>query len=110
MQLVTLRGLKTETHPETKRLFWFLFAGTRGGSNRIRIMEHLRDTPRNANQLACDLGIDYKGIQHHLKTLENSNLITKMGENYGSIYFVSHLFEEGQQVFDEIVMKLTKTQ
>lgn len=108
MKAITVRTIETKTHPQTKMLFWFLFAGSRGGQNRIRIMSHLRETPRNTNQLAQDLGIDYKGILHHLKTLEENNLVTKLGKNYGATYFVSPFFEEGQQVFDEIVTKLKK--
>ena len=50
----------------------------------------------------------YKGIEHHMKTLEKNNLVTKMGNKYGATYFVSSLFDEGQYVFDEIVAKLIK--
>ncbi len=52
--------------------------------------------------------MDYKGIEHHMKTLEKNNLVTKIGDKYGAIYFVSSLFEEGQEVFDEILAKLIK--
>lgn len=106
MQAITVRTLETKTHPQNKMLFWFLFAGSRGGSTRIRIMSHLRNIPRNTNQLAMDLGLDYKGILHHLKTLENNDLVSKIGNNYGATYFVSPLFEQEQAVFDEIVTKL----
>ena len=44
--------------PEAKRLLWFLFAGSRGGENRIRIIDLLKDRPYNMNQLAEVLGID----------------------------------------------------
>ena len=43
-----------------------------------------------------------------MKTLEKNNLVTKIGDKYGATYFVSSLFEEGQEVFDEIVAKLIK--
>ncbi|KAG2472087.1 MAG: ArsR family transcriptional regulator [Nitrosopumilales archaeon] len=108
MKAITIRTLETKTHPETKKLFWFIFAGTRGGMNRIRIISHLRNTPSNANQLSKAMGFDYKLVQHHMKILERNNLVTKVGENYGSIYFVSALFEDGEAVFDEIVNKLNK--
>jgi len=48
--------------PHIKRLFWFLFAGSRGGSNRLRIVQTIREKPLNANQLAKDLELDYKAI------------------------------------------------
>ncbi|MGI0024931.1 MAG: ArsR family transcriptional regulator, partial [Nitrososphaera sp.] len=50
--------------PEAKRLLWFLFAGSRGGDNRIRIIDLLKDQPYNINQLAEALGVDYKAVQH----------------------------------------------
>jgi len=108
MRAITIKSIETKTHPETKRLFWFIFAGTRGGANRIRIISHLRNTPSNTHQLAKQIGLDYKAVQHHLKNLEQNNLVTKVGNNYGSIYFPSVLFEDGEAVFDEIVSKLNK--
>lgn len=48
--------------PHIKLLFWFLFAGSRGGSNRLRIVQTIREKPLNANQLAKDLELDYKAI------------------------------------------------
>ncbi len=108
MRAITIKSIETKTHPETKRLFWFVFAATRGGMNRIRIISHLRDTPSNTHQLAKAIRLDYKAVQHHLKNLEKNNLVTKVGSNYGATYFPSVLFEEGEAVFDEIVAKLNK--
>ena len=108
MQTLTIRSIEAKSHPETKSLFWYLFVGTKGGRTRVRIISQLRNIPSNKNQLAKDLGMDYKGIEHHMKTLEKNNLVTKIGDKYGATYFVSSLFEEGQEVFDEIVAKLIK--
>ena len=108
MRAITIKSLETKTHPETKKLFWFIFAATRGGMNRIRIISHLRDMPSNTHQLAKAIGLDYKAVQHHMRTLEQNNLVTKVGNNYGVTYFPSVLFEEGEAVFDEIVAKLKK--
>ncbi len=107
MRAITIKSLETKTHPETKKLFWFVFAA-RGGINRIRIISHLRNTPSNTHQLAKEIGLDYKAVQHHLKNLEQNNLVTKVGSNYGVTYFPSVLFEDGEAVFDEIVAKLNK--
>jgi len=109
MQTLTLKSLKTETHPQTKMLFWYLFLRSRGGQNRVRIISLLRNKPSNKHQLSKDLELEYKGVQHHIKILEKNNLITKMGENYGVTYFVSQLFEENQAVFDEILARLEKS-
>ncbi len=108
MRAITIKSLETETHPETKKLFWFIFAATRGGMNRIRIISHLRDMPSNTHQLAKAIGLDYKAVQHHMRNLEQNNLVTKVGNHYGVTYFPSVLFEEGEAVFDEIVAKLKK--
>jgi len=69
-------------------------------------MSALRKRPSNKNQLSTELGIDYKGIQHHIKVLEKHNLVIKTGNRYGLTYCVSALFENNESVFDEIVDKL----
>jgi DNA-binding transcriptional ArsR family regulator len=108
MQAIAIRSIKAQSHPETKGLFWYLFVGTRGGQNRVRIILQLKNKPSNTNQLSKDLGLDYKLVQHHLNTLEKNNLVTKFGAKYGATYFVSPLFEESELLFDEIVDKLKK--
>ena len=105
-QHLIVRTIKAKTHPETKKLFWLLFAGSRGSDARIRIMSVLRKRPRNKNQLSTELGIDYKGIQHHIKVLEENNLVKKIGIHYGVTYYVSELFMHNEIAFDEIRDKL----
>ena len=95
--------------PQAKRLLWFLFAGSRGGINRMRLISTLREKPLNANQLAKELGLDYKAIQHHINILEKNNLIEKAGEKYGITYFISTFLEVNMETFDEIVKKLEKS-
>jgi len=95
--------------PYAKRLLWFVFAGSKGGLNRIRLISTIRKTPLNANQLAKELGLDYKAIQHHLSVLGKNNLIAKVGDKYGVTYFVSTFLEVNMETFDEIVMKLEKS-
>jgi DNA-binding transcriptional ArsR family regulator len=94
--------------PNAKRLFWFLFAGTRGGKNRISIMESLIQQPHNINQLAEIIKIDYKAIQHHIRVLEKNNLITSSGEKYGVLYFISNYFEVNIDAFKEVKTKIMK--
>ena len=95
--------------PYAKRLLWFVFAGSKGGLNRIRLISAIRKTPFNANQLAKELGLDYKAIQHHVNVLEKNNLITKVGDKYGAALFISTFLEVNIQTFDEIVTKLEKS-
>jgi len=77
--------------------------------NRLRIVKTIREKPLNANQLAKDLGLDYKAIQHHVNVLEKNNIITKIGEKYGITYFVSTFLEVNMESFEEIVTKLEKS-
>ena len=106
MQTLTARTIKATRDLQTKTLFWLLFVGSRGGTNRIRIMSILRKRPSNRNQLSTELGLEYKGIQHHLKVLEGNNLVKKFGNRHGLIYCVSGFFENNETVFDEIREKL----
>ena len=95
--------------PYAKRLLWFVFAGSKGGINRIRLISVLRKTPLNTNQLAKELGLDYKAIQHHLTVLEKNNLVTRIGDKYGVTFFISTFLEVNLETFDEIVTKLEKS-
>jgi predicted transcriptional regulator len=95
--------------PYAKRLLWFVFAGSKGGLNRIRLISAIRKTPLNANQLAKELRLDYKAIQHHLGVLDKNNLVAKVGDKYGATYFVSTFLEVNMETFDEIVTKLEKS-
>ncbi len=105
-QHLIVKTIKAKTHPETKKLFWALFAGSRGSDTRIRIMSVLRKRPRNTNQLSKELGRDYKGILHHIKILEENNLVKKTGHQYSMAYYVSELFMHDEIAFDEIRNKL----
>ena len=98
-----------QNDPHAKRLLWFVFAGSRGGLNRLRIISILKDKPMNTNQLANELGLDYKAIQHHINVLEKNNLISKEGEKYGIIYFISTFLEVNMETFNEIAKKLEKS-
>src|ERR687883_671039 len=83
--------------PSARRLLWYLFAGSKGGVNRIRIIELLKERPYNINQLAEALGLDYKTIQHHVVALERNNLVNKMGEKYGILYFIAYYLSKNIQ-------------
>ena len=106
MQALTLRSLESQAHPQTKMVFWFLFASSRGAASRVKIVRALQKQPYNAHQLSQELSLDYKAIKHHLDTLEKNNMIGKFDAHYGATYFLSTLFEENNTVFDEITTKL----
>lgn len=94
------------TDPNANRLLWFLFAGSRGGDNRMKIIDLLKERPYNINQLSESLGLDYKAIQHHILVLQKNNMITKMGEKYGVLYFISNYLEANIEAFNEIKSKI----
>ena len=85
-----------------KRLLWYLIAGTKGGVNRARIIKCLQERPYNANQIAEKLNLDYKTIRHHIKVLEDNNIIVSSGDKYGTLYFLSGDMENNLDVFEEI--------
>jgi predicted transcriptional regulator len=95
--------------PTARRLLWYLFAGSKGGENRIKIINLLQDTPLNINRMADVLDLDYKAVQHHVDVLEKNNLVSHMGEKYGIMYFVSNYLESNMDTFNEIITKINKS-
>lgn len=85
---------------------WYILAGSRGGVNRGRIINLLREEPRNVNQLAEALDVHYRVAEHHVRTLEKNNLIAPAGEHYGKLYFLSQEMEAHLHLFDEIWLKI----
>lgn len=97
----------TQQDPFLKRILWQMIAGTRGGANRARILETLKDVPYNANQLAEKLNLDYKTVQHHLKVLTKNGLIaTSETGSYGALYFLTPRMENAKNIVDEIWAKI----
>lgn len=103
MNSVTLRSIETVSHPQTKMMFWYLFATSRGAKTRIKIMKLLQEQPYNTHRISQELGMDYKAIKHHFEVLEKNNMIGKFDANYGATFYPSVLFEENELLFDEIV-------
>ena len=92
-----------------QNLIWYLFAATRGGNMRAKIIDSLIKKPRNANQLAKDLEVDYKTIRHHLRALyENRMIVVVNKEAYGATYFISPLMKENIFTFEEIWKRFGK--
>jgi DNA-binding transcriptional ArsR family regulator len=86
-----------------RKVLWWLIGGSRGGRNRVRIIRALNDKPMNANQLATTLDLDYKTIRHHLDKLEENDVVTSMGDEYGKTYFLTDRMEQNLDILDEIV-------
>lgn len=89
-----------------EKALWYLIAGTRGGENRARIIRCLRERPRNPNQVAEELELDYNTVKHHLEMLEEHDVVEKGGSEYGALYFVTDRFEHHSDNFEEITEHL----
>lgn len=55
----------------------------------MRILRSVDERPRNANQLAGALDLDYKTIRHHLDVLLDNDIVQRSGEDYGAVYLPS---------------------
>ena len=83
-------------------VLWYVLTGTSGGHNRLRLLRTLRDRPRNANQLAKQLDLDYTTVRHHLSVLDEHDLVTKAGDGYGVIYQVSSTVRDHWETIERI--------
>ncbi|MFB6183829.1 MAG: winged helix-turn-helix domain-containing protein [Haloarculaceae archaeon] len=84
-------------------VLWYVLASTRGGPNRARILRLLDERPRNANQLADELDLDYTTVRHHLDVLADNNVVTDSGEDYGVVYLPSDQCRANWDVVEEII-------
>ena len=99
------KGIESKNPQQIKMLLWSTFAGSKGCINRVKIVSQLKKIPLNTNQLSKQLGLDYKVIERHLEILEQHELVTKVGNRYGSTFFLSSLLENNLNLFDEVADK-----
>lgn len=92
----------------TRKLLLYLFTGTKGGYTRLKIIMSLESRPMNTHQIAKQMGFDYKAIQHHMKVLEKNNLVSKVGEKYGAIFYLSNFLELNIGCLVEVIEKLDR--
>ncbi len=97
-----------KTDKQTRKLLLYLFTSTRGGFTRLRIIIDLLEKPYNTRQLAKELDLDYKAVQHHMKVLEKNNMVLKIGEKYGAIFHLSNFLEINIGALDEAIDKLDR--
>jgi len=89
----------------------YLFAGTRGAEMRMRVAFALAKRPSNTNQLAQELGVDYKAIQYQLDVLTKNGLIeTPNKDSYGALYFLTPVMERYLDYVRAIWSRYGKTQ
>ncbi len=90
------------TEKVLRRTLLLLITGTRGGIVRLRILVLLDKKPRNINELAAVLQLDYKTVQHHIRVLEKANLIKSSRKAYGNTYCLSDLLKAYKSVIGEL--------
>jgi DNA-binding transcriptional ArsR family regulator len=90
------------------RLLWWLFLSSAGASTRVKMVEALHAQPRNAQQLAVTLEMDYTTIRHHLRVLASNHLVDIVGERYGQVYFLSQLLESRWSEFEDVTKKMKR--
>jgi len=80
--------------PGFRSLMWYLLYGTRGGPNRLRVLEVLERQPANAHQISALLALDYRTVRHHLRLLEKNGAVTRpVGDAYATPYMLSASLE-----------------
>lgn len=95
--------------PAFKRVLMYLLVGTKGGANRLQMIKVLRDEPMNANRMGERLALDYKTIQHHLRILQENNIVvTSTAGSYGAMYFLTPYVEKNIAVVEEIWARFGK--
>jgi DNA-binding transcriptional ArsR family regulator len=87
-------------------VLWYVIVGTRGGENRARILQAVDEQPRNANQLAEDLDLDYKTVRHHCDVLVENNVLRRSGDDYGAVYLPTEVARGNWDVVEEILTTL----
>lgn len=87
-------------------VLWYVFIGTRGGENRARLLQALDERPRNPNQLADDLDLDYTTVRHHLDVLVENDILKNSGDDYGAIYLPTDRARKNWDMVEEIIEKV----
>lgn len=87
-------------------VLWYVLSGTRGGPNRVAILRALREQPRNPNQLADALDLNYDTIRHHLDVLSDNGVVRSSGDEYGAVYLPSDTVRENWETVETITEQL----
>ncbi|WP_254545254.1 ArsR/SmtB family transcription factor [Halomarina pelagica] len=87
-------------------VLWYVLTGTRGGTNRARILRALDERPRNANRLAEELDLHYETVRHHLDVLVDNGIVRDSGEDDGAIYLPTDEARRNWELVEEIIEKV----
>lgn len=83
-------------------VLWQLLASSRGADTRVRLLRAIEARPRNPNQLADALGMDYTTIRHHLRVLEDNNVVRASSDDYGAVYLLTAQVRANWDTVEEI--------
>jgi transcription initiation factor IIE alpha subunit len=87
-------------------LLW-LFTGSRGGTNRIKIVNLIIKKPLNAYRISEELNLNYNTINHHLRLLQEHKIIyCNKNVKYGALYFVTDSMNAHRDMFDNLLENL----
>ena len=90
-----------------RAILWLIAGGTRGGPNRIRILNLLRTKSLNAHQISKELDLDHKTVKHHIDVLVKNSLIAKSEDiEYGANYCLTSIMTKNISALEEIVSKI----
>jgi DNA-binding transcriptional ArsR family regulator len=85
---------------------WYVLSGTRGGPNRARVLRAVEERPRNPNQLAEALDLNYDTVTHHLDVLAENDVVESSGDEYGAVYLPTDRAREHWDTVEEIISGL----
>ncbi len=88
----------------------YVFVGTKGGFNRLKIVKLLKEEPMNANRIAERLSLDYKTVQHHLRLLEGNEMVVSSPKgSYGAVIFLTPYMERHLPLLKEMWARFGKS-
>jgi DNA-binding MarR family transcriptional regulator len=85
---------------------WYVLSGTKGGPNRARVLRAVEWRPRNLNQLAETLDLNYDTVTHHLDVLAENDVVESSGDEYGAVYLPTDRAREHWDTVEEIISGL----
>lgn len=83
-------------------VLWYLLASSRGGESRVRILRAIDERPRNPNELATELDLDYSTVRHHLDVLRKNSVVERSGDEYAAAYLVTDRVRQHWDVVERI--------